>query len=71
MPPEPPGGIEMRPAKRQDRSQQDLLRSRLDQIVDPADALVKMARAIDWDSSKPNSTRSTSTVLACRLCPRG
>jgi Transposase domain (DUF772) len=39
----------MRPTKRQDRGQQDLLRSRLDQIVDPAHALVRMARAIDWD----------------------
>ena len=39
----------MRPAKRPDRGQQDLLRSRLDQIVDPAHALVRMARAIDWD----------------------
>jgi IS5 family transposase len=40
----------MRPAKRQDSGQQDLLRSRLDRIVDPAHALVKMARAIDWRS---------------------
>ena len=39
----------MRPAKRQDQGQQDLLRSRLDQIVDPTHGLVKMARAIDWD----------------------
>ena len=38
----------MRPARHQDSGQQDLLRSRLDQIVDPAHALVKMARAIDW-----------------------
>ncbi len=38
----------MRPANHQDSGQQDLLRSRLDQIVDPAHALVKMARAIDW-----------------------
>lgn len=39
----------MRPAKHLDRGQQDLLRSRLDQIVDPAHALVRMSRAIDWD----------------------
>jgi IS5 family transposase len=38
----------MRPPRRQDSGQQDLLRSRLDQIVDPTHALVKMARAIDW-----------------------
>lgn len=39
----------MRPAKHLDRGQQDLLRSRLDQIVDPAHTLVRMSRAIDWD----------------------
>lgn len=38
----------MRPARHRDTGQQDLLRSRLDQIVNPAHALVKMARAIDW-----------------------
>ncbi|MBE7159013.1 MAG: IS5 family transposase [Rhodospirillales bacterium] len=38
----------MRPARHHDSGQQDLLRSRLDQIVDPAHALVKMAHAIDW-----------------------
>ena len=38
----------MRPARHRDSGQQDLLRSRLDQIVDPGHALVKMARAIDW-----------------------
>ena len=38
----------MRPSRHQDSGQQDLLRSRLDQIVDPGHALVKMAGAIDW-----------------------
>jgi hypothetical protein len=38
----------MRPIRHRDSGQQDLLRSGLDQIVDPAHALVKMARAIDW-----------------------
>jgi IS5 family transposase len=38
----------MRPKRHRDSGQQDLLRSRLDQIVDPAHPLVKMARAIDW-----------------------
>src|SRR5690349_17062652 len=31
-----------------DRGQQDLLRSRLDQIVDPAHPLAKLGRTIDW-----------------------
>jgi len=39
----------MRPKERRDSGQHDLLRSRLDQIVDPAHPLVKLARTIDWD----------------------
>ena len=38
----------MRPTKRDQSGQQDLLRSRLDQIVDLAHPLVKLARGIDW-----------------------
>src|SRR5689334_23709595 len=38
----------MRPAERRDSGQQDLLRSRLDQIVDPAHPLAKLGRTIDW-----------------------
>src|SRR5437588_2793248 len=38
----------MRPRERRDTSEQDLFRSRLDQIIDIKHALVKLARAIDW-----------------------
>src|SRR3954451_5699757 len=38
----------MRPPKRTETGQQDLLRSRLDQIVSLKHPLVKLARAIDW-----------------------
>src|SRR3984957_3400716 len=38
----------MRPTKRDQDGQQDLLRSRLDQIVDLAHPLAKLARSIDW-----------------------
>ena len=38
----------MRPNERRDSGQHDLLRSRLDQIVDPAHPLVKLAGSIDW-----------------------
>ena len=38
----------MRPAKRDQSGQQDLLRSRLDQIVDLAHPLAKLGRSIDW-----------------------
>ena len=38
----------MRPKKRRETGQGDLLRSRLDAIIDMDHALVKLARAIDW-----------------------
>jgi len=38
----------MRPKDRRDTGQTDLLRSRLDAIIDMNRALVKLARAIDW-----------------------
>lgn len=38
----------MRPPKRTETGQQDLLRARLDQIISPRHPLVKLARAIDW-----------------------
>src|SRR5262249_794290 len=38
----------MRPRERRETSDQDLFRSRLDQIIDMKHALVKLARAIDW-----------------------
>src|ERR687887_418125 len=38
----------MRPRERRDSAEQDLFRSRLDQIIDMNHALVKLARAIHW-----------------------
>jgi IS5 family transposase len=38
----------MRPRERRETSEQDLFRSRLDQIIDMKHPLVKLARAIDW-----------------------
>ena len=38
----------MRPKEPRDTGQQDLLRARLDQVVDPAHPLAKLARTIDW-----------------------
>jgi transposase, IS5 family len=38
----------MRPRERRDTGQSDLLRSRLDAIVDMGHALVKLSRTIDW-----------------------
>ena len=38
----------MRPRERRETGEQDLFRSRLDQIIDLNHALVKLARTIDW-----------------------
>ena len=38
----------MRPKERRDSGQTDLLRARLDQIVDMGHPVAKLARAIDW-----------------------
>jgi IS5 family transposase len=38
----------MRPRERRETGEQDLFRSRLDQIIDMTHALVKLARAINW-----------------------
>ena len=38
----------MRPRERRESGEQDLFRSRLDQIIDMNHALVKLARTIDW-----------------------
>ena len=38
----------MRPKERRETGQTDLFRARLDQILDPTHALVKLAAAIDW-----------------------
>ena len=38
----------MRPRERQESGEQDLFRSRLDQVINMDHALVKLARTIDW-----------------------
>jgi hypothetical protein len=38
----------MRPRERRESGEQDLFRSRLDQIIDLNHALVKLAQTIDW-----------------------
>jgi IS5 family transposase len=40
--------MQMRPKERQETGEQDLFRSRLDQIIDMEHASVKLSRAIDW-----------------------
>ena len=38
----------MQPKERRETGEQDLFRSRLDQIIDLQHALVRLVRAIDW-----------------------
>ena len=38
----------MRPRERRDSGEQDLFRSRLDQVINMDHALAKLARTIDW-----------------------
>lgn len=38
----------MKPRERRERGEQDLFRSRLDQIINMSHELVKLAQAIDW-----------------------
>lgn len=59
----------MRPSKQERNGQQDLLRSRLDQIVDPGHPLAKLAAKIDWASWSSGWERFTPIVLAVRRYP--
>ena len=38
----------MRPPERRETGEQDMFRSRLDQVIDMDHALAKLARTIDW-----------------------
>ncbi len=44
----------MRPRERRETGEQDLFRSRLDQIIDMDHALLKLARTIDWSFLERN-----------------
>ena len=60
----------MRPRERRETGEQDMLRSRLDQVINMDHALAKLARTIDWDFWKRNSARFTRMVPASRRCRR-
>jgi IS5 family transposase len=62
----------MRPKERREGGEQDLFRSRLDQIIDLEHALVKLAKAIDWGFLEENfgaaySDKPGQPPLATRL----
>lgn len=57
-----------RPRERRETGEQDLFRSRLDQIINMKHELVRLAQAIDWPVLEARSVRSIRTVPACRRC---
>ena len=61
----------MRPRERRETDEQDLFRSRLDQIIDLNHALVKLARAIDWrfleERLGSDNVQNLSHFQDCRL----
>jgi hypothetical protein len=64
----------MRPRERRETGEQDLFRSRLDQIIDINHPLVRLARTVDWrflEGRISGSKVSLSTVrLPTGLPPR-
>ena len=58
----------MRPRERRETGEQDLFRSRLDQIIDLTHAVVKLSRAIDWHFWSCSSDRSIRMAPAARPC---
>ena len=67
----------MRPKERRDSGQNDLLRARLDQIVDLDHPLAKLGRALNWRAPSPirscspaGCASSASISAEKRACPR-
>ena len=60
----------MRPYERRDSGQHDLLRSRLDQMVNPKHPLVKLASSVDWQFLEER-LGTILTSLAARHCRHG
>ena len=60
----------MRPRERRETGEQDLFRSRLDQIIDLKHPLVTLARTVIGGSWSGASARSTRMIPASRRCRR-
>ncbi len=58
----------MKPNERRDTGQADLLRSRLDAIINMGHSLVKLSRAIDWSFLERRFRGGMRTSLAGRHC---
>ena len=60
----------MKPRERRETGEQDLFRSRLDQIIDMKHPLATLARTVIGSSWKGASGRSTRMIRATRRCRR-
>ena len=60
-------GFAMRPRERRETSEQELFRSRLDQIIDMKHALVKLARGKHPVSTTEGPRRSSAGLAAAFL----
>ena len=61
----------MKPRERRDSGQGDLLRSRLDAILDMGHQLVALARKVDWGFLEKRFGEAYRTAPASRRCRRG
>jgi hypothetical protein len=61
----------MKPKERRDSGQADLLRSRLDAIIDMDHALVKLSRTIDWSFLEQQFGAVYEDKPGGRRCRRG
>ncbi len=60
-----------RPREKRETGEQDLFRSRLDQIINMQHELVRLAQAIDWPVLEERFGASIRMVPACRRCRPG
>ena len=60
-----------KPRELRETGEQDLFRSRLDQIINMKHELVRLARAIDWPVLEARFGAVYADGPACRPCRRG
>jgi hypothetical protein len=60
----------MRPPERRETGEQDLFRSRLDQIIDLKHPLVALGRTVDWEFLGREFGASTRIIRVARHCRR-
>ncbi len=61
----------MKPRETRESGDQDLFRSRLDQIIDMQHQLVKLGKRVNWKRLEAVCGKPTGRVRGCRPCRRG